>query len=86
MGDVHHCIICGKSYRFCDSCRNTRGYTPWRVIADAPECYQIHLLIAACRRGQASENDYCNLKRLSEMVDMKEEVAVVVGQLLENHK
>lgn len=86
MGDTHHCIICGKGYKFCDSCRNARGYTPWRVIADAPECYQIHLLIAVCRQGGASEDDYNNLKRLSETVNMKEEVADVIGQLLENHK
>ena len=86
MGDVHHCIICGKSYKFCDSCRNIRGYTPWRVIADMPECYQIHLLITTCRRGDASEDDYYNLARLSKLVNMKEEVATVVRQLLENRK
>lgn len=86
MTDTHHCIICGKGYQFCDSCRSVRGYTPWRVIADVQECYQIHLLIAICRRGDATDEDYRNLEYLSGLVDMKEDVAVVVNQLLENHK
>lgn len=86
MGDTHRCIICGKSYKFCDSCRKACTYTPWRVIADTPECYQVHLLIGICRREDAGEEDYQNLAYLSAQVDMTEDVAAVVDQLLNNHK
>ena len=86
MGDSHHCIICGKGYKFCDSCRKVRGYTPWRVIADTPECYQVHLLIGICRREDASKEDYQNLVQLSAQINMTENVAAVVHQLLENQK
>ena len=84
--NTHHCIVCGKGYKFCDSCCNVRGYTPWRVIADAPECYQVHLLIATCKRDDATDADFENLRILSDKIDMKPEVAVVVNQLLEDHK
>lgn len=86
MGDTHRCIVCGKGYKFCDSCRNVRGYTPWRVIADTPECYQIHLLIGMCRRGDASDEDYQSLKHLVEQVAVTDAVSDTVYQLLRNHK
>lgn len=86
MKDTHHCIICGKGYIFCDSCRKVRGYTPWKTIVDSPECYQLHLLIAACEKESATEEDFQNLERLASMIAMTDTVANAVDQLLKNHK
>lgn len=86
MRHTHHCLVCGTGYEFCDSCRNVRGYTPWRTIVCTPECYQIHLLIGRCRRHDANEDDYESLRRLSATIRMKPEVVEVVAQLLEEHQ
>ena len=86
MKNTHHCIVCGKGYMFCDSCRNARGYTPWKTVVDTPECYQLHLLIAICGKEIATDEDFQNLERLASIVDMTDTVTKVVDQLLRDHK
>lgn len=39
------CRICGKKYKVCDRCDTARNRTPWRVIADTAEHYQIWIVI-----------------------------------------
>ena len=86
MTYTHHCIVCGKGYKFCDSCRSVRGYTPWKTIADTSECYQLFLVIGICQKPDADESDFQNLERLAKMVDMKPSVADLVDKLLKQNK
>jgi len=41
----HECIICGVKYHHCDSCNQISTFTPWRVICDTSEHYQIYMII-----------------------------------------
>jgi hypothetical protein len=41
----HECIICGVKYHHCDSCNQISTFTPWRVICDTAEHYQIYMVI-----------------------------------------
>lgn len=39
------CIICGKSYRGCRTCRGRAEYAPWRNVCDTPQHYQVYRVI-----------------------------------------
>ena len=39
------CIICGKSYRGCRTCRGRSEYAPWRNVCDTPQHYQVYRVI-----------------------------------------
>ena len=41
----HECIICGVKYHHCDTCSQMKTFTPWRVICDTSEHYQIFMVI-----------------------------------------
>lgn len=39
------CSICGEKYHVCNSCRNTKSFTPWRSVADSINCYKIYTIV-----------------------------------------
>ena len=41
----HACLICGEEYYACDSCLEVKSFTPWRVITDTQQHYQIYFTI-----------------------------------------
>lgn len=43
MQAKRNCVVCGREYETCAYCEQVRTYTPWRVIACSPECYQVYL-------------------------------------------
>ena len=47
----HQCLICGTMYHACDTCQKIREYTPWRVLCDTQEHYQILLDIKSYDGG-----------------------------------
>lgn len=46
------CDICGKPYYVCNSCKE---FSSWRLIADVPECYKIHIIIKDYALGYISK-------------------------------
>lgn len=83
--EMHHCIICGKSYKFCDSCRNIRSFTPWRTIACSAECYQAYMIILACQRNKEDEEMFKHLREIVDVIEAKEAVQQEIRRLLEEH-
>ena len=51
----NYCLICGKGYHVCHSCREIRTFTPWRTIADTPNCYSIYLILSDYNGGSISK-------------------------------
>ena len=47
------CIICGKRYRMCLSCRDYARTHPWQIYTDNAEHYVIHQIIKGQRRVTA---------------------------------
>lgn len=39
------CAICGTKYHVCNTCRNTKSFTPWRTVTDTIDCYKIYTTI-----------------------------------------
>ena len=53
----HTCIICGKDYHSCDSCNQITSFTPWRVICDTSEHYQIYLVILDYQQNRINKEE-----------------------------
>lgn len=45
------CIVCGKSYHCCLSCKSQTSFKPWRTITDSVEHYKIHLILSDYHNG-----------------------------------
>lgn len=45
MANMSHCPICGTEYHVCPTCERVRRYTPFRIVCDTIEHYQVLLLI-----------------------------------------
>jgi hypothetical protein len=41
----HECAVCGTKYHHCDSCGKIQSFTPWRIICDTAQHYQVFLTI-----------------------------------------
>ena len=42
----NHCLICGKGYYVCHSCREVRTFSPWRSITDTANCFKIYRVLS----------------------------------------
>lgn len=41
----HWCVVCGKGYHACDSCNETKSFTPWRTLTDSIEHFKIFTIL-----------------------------------------
>lgn len=41
----HWCVVCGKGYHACDSCNETKSFTPWRILTDTIEHFKIFTVL-----------------------------------------
>lgn len=53
----HWCVVCGKGYHACDSCNDTKTFTPWRVLADTPEHFAIFMVLRDYNNGVISKDE-----------------------------
>lgn len=51
------CRICGKKYKVCDRCETARNRTPWRVITDTAEHYQIWIIIRQYKQNLITKEE-----------------------------
>ena len=45
------CIVCGKEYKACLSCKKITSYRPWRLITDTLDHYKIHVILSDYNNG-----------------------------------
>lgn len=41
----HWCVVCGKGYHACDTCNETKSFTPWRTLTDSIEHFKIFTVL-----------------------------------------
>lgn len=41
----HWCVVCGKGYYACDSCNETKTFSPWRTLTDSIEHFKIFTIL-----------------------------------------
>ena len=51
------CGICGKSYKVCKTCRDTKMWYSWRTVCDTPEHYAIFLVLNAYTNKEITKDD-----------------------------
>lgn len=45
------CVVCGKGYHLCMSCKDKIAMKPWKVLTDTSEHYKVHQVISGYRGG-----------------------------------
>lgn len=55
--DMATCIVCGKTYKTCLSCKHLDVIKPWRSIADNVVCYKIFLVVSQYNSGHISKEE-----------------------------
>lgn len=45
------CVVCGKGYHLCMSCRDKIAMTPWKVLTDTSEHYKVYQVVNGYRSG-----------------------------------
>ena len=55
--DMATCIICGKKYKACLSCKDQDVIKPWRNITDSVEHYKIFLVISQYNHGYLKKDE-----------------------------
>lgn len=45
------CVVCGKAYHLCMSCRDKIASTPWKVLTDTSEHYKVYQVVNGYRCG-----------------------------------
>lgn len=51
------CVVCGKQYKVCLSCKDQIRLKPWRSITDTIDCYKIFLAITQYNNGYISKDE-----------------------------
>lgn len=51
------CVICGKKYKACLSCKDQIKIKPWKSITDTIDCYKIFLAITQWNNGYISKDE-----------------------------
>lgn len=51
------CVVCGKGYHLCMSCRDKIAMKPWKVLTDTPEHYKVHQVISGYRCGVYTKDE-----------------------------
>ena len=47
----NYCLICGKGYHVCNSCREIKQFAPWRTVVDTVNCFQIYTTLSDYNAG-----------------------------------
>lgn len=50
------CIICGKEYDACLSCKDKISLRPWKTVTDTIDCYKLFLVLAQFNKGSLTKD------------------------------
>mgnify|MGYP000008932162 CR=1 FL=1 len=78
------CAICGKPYRVCNTCKEIKSFSPWRIVTDTLPHYMIYLTLCEFNKTQdkakaKSELEGCDL---SELDTFDSDVKTVINEIL----
>lgn len=51
------CVICGRQYDVCLSCKDQNKIKPWRSITDSVNCYKVFLVLTQLNNGYISKEE-----------------------------
>lgn len=83
------CVVCGKGYHLCMSCKDKIAMKPWKVLTDTPEHYKVHQVISGYRGGIYTKDE---AKIALENIDIKDKntyldsVKKILNEILKEEK
>lgn len=86
--DMSTCVICGKKYKACMSCKDMVTIKPWRSITDKIDCYKIFLVLSQYNNGYIDKE---KAKSLLEEIeynekDLRESVLKTINEIRTSNK
>lgn len=83
------CVICGKGYHMCLSCRDSISLAPWKAHTDTSEHYKVYQIIRGYNtKKYTKEEARAKLKNvdLSDMKTFREHIRVKIEDILKEEK
>lgn len=86
--DMSTCVICGKKYKTCLSCKDMVTIKPWRSITDEIGCYKIFLVLSQYNNGYIDkEKAKSQLEQIKyNEKDLKESVLKTINEIKSSDK
>lgn len=80
------CAICGKSYYYCNSCKDIAHLYPYKILTDTTEHYKIFMVVRGYNNGlYTKEEAYERLKNVdtSDIDNYKDNIKKIVKDILQ---
>ena len=80
------CAICGKSYYYCNSCKDTAHLYPYKILTDIAEHYKVFMIVRGYNNGlYTKEEAYERLKNVdtSDVDSYKDNIKKIVKDILQ---
>ena len=79
------CAICGKSYYYCNSCKDTAHLYPYKILTDTSEHYKVFMIIRGYSNGlytKEETRDKLNNVDISDLETYKENIKDIIKDIL----
>ena len=83
------CLICGKEYYVCLSCRDSMKISPWKTYTDTSEHYKIFQIVKGFHNGVYNKEEAkskLNKVDLSDLNNYRQKIKDVIKDILEEDK
>lgn len=80
------CTICGKSYYYCNSCKDIAHLYPYKILTDTAEHYKVFMVVRGYNNGlYTKEEAYERLKNVdtSDIDNYKDNIKKIVKDILQ---
>ena len=80
------CAICGKSYYYCNSCKDIAHLYPYKILTDTTEHYKVFMVVRGYNNGlYTKEEAYERLKNVdtSDIDNYKDNIKKIVKDILQ---
>lgn len=79
------CAICGKSYYYCNSCKDTAHLYPYKILTDTSEHYKVFMIIRGYDNGlytKEETKEKLNNVDISDLETYKENIRDIIKDIL----
>ena len=83
------CLICGKEYYVCLSCRDSMKISPWKTYTDTSEHYKVFQIVKGFHNGVYNKEEAkskLNNVDLSDLNNYRQKIKDVIKDILEEDK
>ena len=80
------CDICGKQYYTCNLCSEVKSFTPWKIITDTLEHYEIFLVLSEYSSTKNKEKAKQELQKcdLTGFKSFNENIKAAINEIMDD--